>query len=150
IFIPLLIYQNLIFPTVILPSAQALGLWGRVTQFFGLAWTLFDLGTAIAFVKFFSQYRVHDPRRAIQYGQLYVWWQALSGAFQVALVVLIAGVVIPRTTYAIYTWLIIAHTFIQVPGFFQVMRNALYAQQRLDYAQIMDNAGALLWPIVTQ
>jgi len=150
IFIPLLIYQNLIFPTYILPSAQALGLWGRVTQSFVWLWALFDLGTAVAFVKFFSQYRVHDPRRAVQFGQLYVWWQALSGAFQVALVVLVAGTVLPRTSYAIYTWLIIAHTFIQVPGFFQVMRNALYAQQRLDYAQILDNAGALLWPIVTQ
>jgi O-antigen/teichoic acid export membrane protein len=150
IYIPLLIYQTLIFPTYILPSAQALGLWGRVTQFFGLAWTLFDLGTGIAFIKFFSQYRVHDPRRAVQFGQVFVWWQALSGAFQVGLVVLLAGTVVPHTTYAIYTWLIIAHTFIQVPGFFAVMRNAMFAQQRLDYAQILDNAWALLWPIVTQ
>ncbi len=150
IFIPLLIYQNLILPTYILPSAQAMGLWGRVTQFFGLAWTLFDLGTGVAFVKFFSQYRVHNPRRAVQFGQLYVWWQALSGAFQVALVVMIAGSGIPHTTYAVYTWLIIAHTFIQIPGFYQVMRNAMYAQQRLDYAQILDNAWALIWPIVTQ
>ena len=150
IFIPLLIYQNLILPTYILPSAQALGLWGRVTQFFGLAWTLFDLGTGVAFVKFFSQYRVHDPRRAVQFGQLYVWWQLLTGAFQVALVVMLAGTGIPHTTYAVYTWLIIAHTFIQVPGFYGVMRNAMYAQQRLDYAQILDNAWALIWPIVTQ
>ena len=150
IFIPLLIYQNLILPTYILPSAQALGLWGRVTQFFGLAWTLFDLGTGVAFVKFFSQYRVHNPRRAVQFGQLYVWWQALSGAFQVALVVMIAGSGIPHTSYAVYTWLIIAHTFIQIPGFYGVMRNAMYAQQRLDYAQILDNAWALIWPIVTQ
>jgi O-antigen/teichoic acid export membrane protein len=150
IFIPLLIYQNLILPTYILPSAQAMGLWGRVTQFFGLAWTLFDLGTGVAFVKFFSQYRVHDPRRAVQFGQLYVWWQLLSGAFQVALVVMLAGAGIPHTTYVVYTWLIIAHTFIQIPGFYGVMRNAMYAQQRLDYAQILDNAWALIWPIVTQ
>lgn len=150
IFIPLIIYQNLILPTYILPSAQAMGLYGRVTQFFGAAWTLFDMGTSIAFVKFFSQYRVHDPRRAVQFGQLFVWWQLISGAFQVALVVLLAGTVVPRTTYAIYTWLIIAHACIQVPGFYQVMRNAMYGQQRLDYAQILDNAWGLIWPIVTQ
>ena len=30
IFIPLIIYQNLILPVYILPSAQALGIWGRV------------------------------------------------------------------------------------------------------------------------
>jgi O-antigen/teichoic acid export membrane protein len=150
IFIPLLIYQNLILPNYILPSAQAMGLWGRVTQFFALAWTLFDLGTGVAFIKFFSQYRVHDPRRAAQFGQLYVWWQFLSGAFQVALVVMLAGTGLPHTSYAIYTWLIIAHTFVQIPGFYGVMRNAMYAQQRLDYAQILDNAWALIWPIVTQ
>ncbi len=33
LFIPLIIYQSLILPVYILPSAQALGIWGRVTQF---------------------------------------------------------------------------------------------------------------------
>jgi hypothetical protein len=61
-FIPLIIYQNLILPTYILPSAQALGIWGRVTQFFNLAWTFFDMGTSIAFIKFLSEHRVHDPK----------------------------------------------------------------------------------------
>jgi hypothetical protein len=32
LFIPLIIYQNLILPVYILPSAQALGIWGRVTK----------------------------------------------------------------------------------------------------------------------
>ena len=150
IFIPLIIYQNLILPTYILPSAQAMGLWGRVTQFFGVAWALFDLGTSVAFIKFFSQYRVRDPRRAVQFGQVFVWWQLLSGAFQVALVVMLASVAVPHTTYAIYAWLIVAHALIQIPGFYGVMRGAMYAQQRLDYAQILDNAWALIWPIVTQ
>jgi hypothetical protein len=45
LFIPLIIYQNLILPSFILPSAQALGIWGRVTQFFNLAWFFFDMGT---------------------------------------------------------------------------------------------------------
>jgi hypothetical protein len=49
IFIPLIIYQNLILPVYILPSAQAIGIWGRVTQFFALIWNFFDMGTSIAF-----------------------------------------------------------------------------------------------------
>ena len=36
LFIPLIIYQNLILPSYILPSAQALGIWGRVPEF--LTW----------------------------------------------------------------------------------------------------------------
>ena len=150
LFIPLIIYQNMILPAFILPSAQAFGLMGRVGQIFALAWTLFDVGTSTAFVKFFSQYRVHDPRRAVQYGQVFVWWQALSGAFQVALVVILAGTFAPRTAYAIYTWIIVVHALIQIPGFYRVMRDALYAQQRLDYAQVLDNFVMLVWPMVNQ
>lgn len=150
LFIPLIIYQNLILPVYILPSAQALGIWGRVVQFFNFLWLFLDMGTSAAFIKFFAQYRVHDPRKAIQYGQIFVWWQALSGAIQVALVVALAGFMLPRTAYAIYTWSIIIHTFIQIPGFFQVMRNGLMAWQRFDYAQILDLGLALIFPIIVQ
>jgi len=149
-FIPLIIYQNLVLPVYILPSAQALGIWGRVVQFFNLLWLLFDAGTSAAFIKFFAQHRVHDPRRAIQYGQVFVWWQALSGAFQVALVTAIAGTLVPRTTYALYAWSIIIHTMIQIPGFYQVMRHALMAWQRFDYAQVLSIGLYLIFPILTQ
>ncbi|MCX7854969.1 MAG: hypothetical protein N2556_03160 [Anaerolineae bacterium] len=150
LFIPLIIYQNLVLPVYILPSAQALGIWGRVVQFFNFLWLLFDLGTSAAFIKFFAQYRVHDPRRAIQYGQVFVWWQALSGAFQVAMVTAVAGTFLPETPYALYTWSVIIHTFIQIPGFYQVMRHGLMAWQRFDYAQMLDIALNLIFPIVTQ
>lgn len=150
LFIPLIIYQNLILPVYILPSAQALGIWGRVTQFFALIWSFFDMGTSIAFIKFMSQHRVHDPRRAIQYGQVFVWWQALSGAIQVAIMVGLAGSLLPRTVYAIYSWSVIIHTFIQIPGFYQVLRNALTGLQRFDYAQILDLSLAVIFPMITQ
>ena len=97
LFIPLIVYQNLILPVYILPSAEALGIWGRVTQFFNLAWQFFDMGTSIAFIKYLSQYRVHDPRKGIQYGQVFVWWQALSGAVQVAIVVGLASSYAPKS-----------------------------------------------------
>lgn len=149
-FVPLIIYQNLILPGYILPSAQALGIWGRVVQFFQFIWLVFDIGTSSAFIKFFSQYRVHEPGQAIKYGQIFVWWQALSGAFQVALITILVGFYLPRTTYALYTWSIIIHTFIQIPGFYQVFRHALIGLQRFDYAQMLDLGLALLFPILTQ
>jgi len=150
LFIPLIIYQNLILPVYILPSAQALGIWGRVVQFFNFFWLLLDMGTSAAFIKFFAQYRVREPQKAIQYGQVFVWWQALSGAAQVALVTALAGTLLPRSAYALYTWSIIIHTFIQIPGFFQVMRHGLMAWQRFDYAQILDLGLALIFPIIAQ
>jgi O-antigen/teichoic acid export membrane protein len=150
LFVPQIIYLNLILPVYILPSAQALGIWGRVTQLFGLVWTFFDMGTSVAFIKFFSQYRVHDPREGIKYGQVFFWWQALSGAVQVAMVVALAGTMMPRSVYAIYTWSVIIHTFIQIPGFYQVMRHALTGLQRFDFAQVLDLGLALIFPMLTQ
>ncbi len=150
LFIPLIIYQNLILPSYILPSAQALGIWGRVTQFFNLAWTFFDMGTSIAFIKFLSEHRVHDPRKGIQYGQVFVWWQALSGAVQVALVISLASTLAPNSAYALYAWSVIIHSFIQIPGFYQVMRHALTGFQRLDYSRLLDIGLNMVLPMLVQ
>jgi hypothetical protein len=150
LFIPLIIYQNLILPQFILPSAQALGMWGRVTQFFGLTWAVWDLGTAMASMKFLSQYRVSDPRRGFKYIQVYVWWQALSGAVQMALVVAFTSAGLVRTPYALFAWSIVMHALIQIPGFYGVMRNTLNGLQRNDYARYIDVAWAIVLPALTQ
>jgi O-antigen/teichoic acid export membrane protein len=150
LFIPLIIYQNLILPTYILPSAQALGIWGRVTQFFNLAWTFFDMGTSVAFIKYLSEHRVKDPKKGIQYGQVFVWWQALSGAVQVALVIGLASTLAPRSAYALYAWSIIIHSFIQIPGFYQVMKHALTGFQRLDYSRVLEVGLNVVLPMLVQ
>jgi O-antigen/teichoic acid export membrane protein len=149
-FIPLIIYQNLILPQFILPSAQALGMWGRVTQFFILTWSVWDAGTAMASMKFLSQYRVSDPKRGFKFMQVFVWWQALSGAIQVALVVVATSAGLVHTPYALFAWVIIAHSMIQIPGFDQVIRNTLNALQRNDYSRYIDAIGTLIFPITTQ
>jgi O-antigen/teichoic acid export membrane protein len=150
LFIPLIIYQNLILPSYILPSAQALGIWGRVTQFFNLAWFFFDMGTSLAFVKYMSQYRVDDPKRGIQFGQVFVWWQLLSGAVQVALVVMLAATIAPRSAYALYAWSVIIHAFIQIPGFYRVFLYVFSGFQRNDYARYLDLGLNALLPMIVQ
>ncbi len=149
-FIPMIIYQNLILPTYILPSAQALGIWGRVTQFFNLAWLFFDMGTSVAFIKFLSEYRVSDPRKGIQFGQVYIWWQALSGAIQVALVIALASTLAPKSAYALYAWSVIIHSFIQIPGFYQVMKHSLTGLQRLDFSRVLEIGANAIVPFVVQ
>ncbi|MBI5295705.1 MAG: lipopolysaccharide biosynthesis protein [Chloroflexi bacterium] len=150
LFIPLIIYQNLILPSFILPSAQALGIWGRVTQFFNLAWFFFDMGTSVAFVKYMSQYRVNDPQRGIKFGQVFVWWQLLSGAVQVALVIALAATVAPQSAYALYAWSVIIHAFIQIPGFYRVFLYAFSGFQRNDYARYLDLGLNVLLPMIVQ
>ncbi len=150
LFVPLIIYQNLILPSFILPSAQALGIWGRVTQFFNLAWFFFDMGTSTAFTKFLSQYRVNDPKRGIEFGQVFVWWQLLSGAIQVALVVALAATLAPRSPYALYAWSVVIHAFIQVPGFYRLFLYGFGGFQRNDYARYLDVALNALLPMIVQ
>ena len=150
LFIPMIIYQNLILPSYILPSAQALGIWGRVTQFFNLAWLFFDMGTSVAFVKFLSEYRVSDPKKGIQFGQVYIWWQALSGAVQVALVIALASTLAPKSAYALYAWSVIIHSFIQIPGFYQVMKFSLTGFQRLDFSRLLEIGANALIPFLVQ
>ena len=150
LFIPLIIYQNLILPSFILPSAQALGIWGRVTQFFNLAWLFFDMGTSVAFIKYLSEYRVRDPKRGIQYGQVFIWWQVLSGSVQVALVIGLASTLAPKSAFALYAWSVIIHAFIQIPGFYQIFRHALTGFQRLDYSRFLDIGLNVLFPMLVQ
>ena len=150
LFIPSIIYQNLILPSYILPSAQALGIWNRVTQFFNLAWYFFDMGTSIAFIKYLSEYRVTDPKKGIQYGQVFVWWQALSGAVQVALVIGLASTLAPRSAYALYAWSVIVHSFIQIPGFYQVFKHALTGLQRLDFSRLLEIGLNVFLPMLVQ
>jgi hypothetical protein len=150
LFIPLVAYQNFILPVYILPSAQAMGMWGRVAAMFPLIWSLFDMGTSVAHMKFFAEYRVRNPRRAIQYAQFFVWWQALTGAIQVALVVTFTSAFFPDTAYAILIWSIITHAMIQVPGFYRIFTDSLSAYQRADYNQILDIGMTMVIPMIVQ
>lgn len=150
LFIPFVVFNNLIMPRFVLPSAQALGIWGRVVQFCGVFWLFFDWGTGTAFVKYLSEYIRTNPARALQFGQVFVWWQLLTGTIQALLFIALAAFVAPETAFALYAWTLIAHTLIQVPGFFQLTRLALSGVQRYDYAQVVDIAGNMLLPMFIQ
>ena len=150
LFIPLTIYQDMILPVYILPSAQAMGIYGRVAAFFPIVWAFFDMGTSVAHMKFFSEYRVRNPRRAIQYAQFFVWWQALTGAVQVALVVAVAGTFMPKSAYALYTWAVITHTLIQIPGFYRLFTDAFSGIQRSDFGTILDMGINMVFPMIAQ
>jgi len=138
LFIPFMIYQTVLLPRFLLPSAQALGAWYWVIRFFDTFWVLFDWGTSIALVKYFSEYRVDDPGRGFKYVQLFVWWQAITGTIQLGVVALWSAYVGPRTAYAYLAYYFIVHALIQFPGFLRVFQYVLRALQRMDYDQILN------------
>lgn len=149
LFIVLFIYQQAVLFGTLLKSAQARVVWSLITTFFATVWVLFDWGTGTAFVKFFAERRVDDPRDGIKYAQFYIWWQAITGTVQLGLILLLAAFVVPETSYAFMSYYLILHALIQFPGFFMVFQNAFRAYQKQDYDQVL-NLVLYLTPIVVQ
>ncbi len=71
-FIPLMIYQVIIVPRLLVPSVQTYGTWNWVVNWFQVFWQLFDMGTSIALVKYLSELRVDQPREGMKYMQIFV------------------------------------------------------------------------------
>ncbi|HVN28437.1 MAG TPA: oligosaccharide flippase family protein [Candidatus Binataceae bacterium] len=130
------------------PFLEARGAWGAVTQFMGFFFALLDLGTGQAMVKYFAEYRVRDPQRAITYAQFFIWFHALGGVLAVTLLGIMAAVFMPETTVAFLTWFVILHTLSQFPGFTAIYTNLFRALQRFDYAQVLVVLTYVLTPLI--
>lgn len=135
LLLPWLIFQLRLLPDVLLPWGQALGFWEQAGQWLGLAWLLFDMGLGTAVVWHFSAWRVRDPREGFRYIQLYIWWQMLSGAVRVGLVLGLVNFVLSQTALAHLAFYFAAHAMLQFPGFLMVFRLFFRAEQRFDYEQ---------------
>ncbi len=130
------------------PFLEARGAWGAVTQFMGFFFALLDLGTGQAMVKYFAEYRVRDPERAITYAQFYIWFHALGGVLAVTILGIMAAIFMPETTVAFLTWFVILHTLSQFPGFTAIYTNLFRALQRFDYAQVLVVLTYVLTPLI--
>jgi len=149
LFLVLMIYQQVVLYGMLLPSAQARGAWSIIVNFFNTFWVLFDWGTSTAFIKFFSEHRIDDPKRGVKFGQLYVWWQAITGTIQLGAVVVLAAFVVPDSPWAFMSYYLIVHALIQFPGFLRVFQYAFGAFQRNDYDQTL-NLVIYMGPVVIQ
>jgi O-antigen/teichoic acid export membrane protein len=147
LLIPLAAYQGAVLPRELIPSMQTLRTWELVGLGLSAVALLFDMGTGVAAVYYFSTLRIRHPQEAFRYFQYYVWWQLLSGALQVGLVALVATLILPGTAQAHLAFYLLAHALIQFPGFFQCFRFFFRAVQRFDYEQYLALAllaGAML------
>jgi len=129
--IPVLIFAAVML-NYIVPFPQSLGMTSWVSGAFSLLFTIFDLGTGIAMIKYFSEYRVKDPVKAMHFVQFYIWFQLLSGIVQVSILTITASRLAPDTAYAFMTWMILFKLLIQFPGFAAVFGNIFMALQRYD------------------
>lgn len=130
------------------PFLEARGAWAAVTQFMLIFFTLLDLGTSQAMVKYFAEYRLTDPARAITFAQFFIWFHAIAGMFQIAALGLAAAAWLPHTPVAYLAWFVVLHTLIQFPGFISIFFSLFRALQRFDYAQLLIVLTYVLNPVV--
>ncbi|HYL59789.1 MAG TPA: hypothetical protein VEU51_13040, partial [Candidatus Acidoferrales bacterium] len=130
------------------PFLEARGAWAAVVQFMLIFFTLLDLGTSQAMVKYFAEYRLTEPGRAISFAQFFIWFHALAGMFQITALGLVAAVWLPHTAMAYLAWFVVLHTLIQFPGFISIFFSLFRALQRFDYAQLLIVLTFVLNPLV--
>lgn len=142
--LPQLLVSNFIMPQFIQPYPQAAGWYNYAFNFFQIVWILFDFGTSFALAKYFSQYRVKNPGKAVHYIQIYVWWQIFTGIIQVSLIAFMGSFIFPYTNLAHMSWIFVVYSFVQYPGVFLVFMYSFQGMQRSDYYLIL----YILWEIV--
>ena len=138
IFAPWYYLTNVIIPNEVQPFPQAKGMWNFAWEALQMAWFLFDAGTFVAFVKYFAEYRIKDPAEAVRSAQFFVWWQILTGLFQVTMAGIVAVVFLPHTSYGYSSNFVILVALAQYPGFFAVVTFFFQAYQRFDYNIALD------------
>jgi O-antigen/teichoic acid export membrane protein len=134
--IPQLVVSSILMPRFLNPYPQATGWYSFTFRFFEAIWMLFDAGFNFAFAKFFAQHRLERPEKAYHYVQLFVWWQILSGCVQIFLIAFVAGIILPQTTLTYVSWMFVAHSLVQYPGFFLVFQYFFQGMQKADYQMV--------------
>ncbi len=138
IVIPRVVLSIMIYPRFIMPFPTAAGWYSfSVNLFLGL-WTVFDLGTSVALAKYFAEYRISQPEEAIKYAQIFVWFQCFTGVVQITLVAFIGSIVFPHTYLAHLSYVFIAHSLFQFPGFTLLFVHVFRGMNRIDYQQIVN------------
>src|SRR5262249_19097672 len=84
---------------------------GAVAQVLLFLVPLLDLGTSQSTVKYFAEYRVKDPARAMSYVQFFIWFHLGTGLVAFAIVSLVGAVVLPHSAAAYLSWLVVIYTF---------------------------------------
>jgi len=149
--IPQLLLTSFVLPLLLdYTYAQASGWYNYAYNLFQIAWLLFDFGTSYALAKYFSEYRVHNPEKAIHYIQIFVWWQLFTGLVQISIFAFLGSIVFPLTNLAHMTWIFVMFSLVQYPGFFLVFMFAFQGLQRADLHLLTYVSWEIFWLLIGQ
>ena len=118
------------------PFLEARGAGQLVVQVLLFLGPLLDLGTSQAMVKYFAEYRVKEPGRAIAYMQFFIWFHLLVGIFSITTIGLVGAIYMPNTAAAYVSWFVVLDVLAAFPPFYTSFSSLFSAQQRFDYVQL--------------
>ncbi|MBD3159742.1 MAG: hypothetical protein GF309_13250, partial [Candidatus Lokiarchaeota archaeon] len=144
IVIPRVVLSIMIYPRFIMPFPQASGWFSFSVNLFQGLWVVFDLGTSVALAKYFAEYRVDEPQEAVKYAQIFVWFQLLTGMVQITGVAFLGSILFPHTYLAHLSYVFIAHSLFQFPGFTLLFVHVFRGMNRIDLQQIIN---ILYWAV---
>jgi len=118
------------------PFLEARGAGQAVAQVMLFLVPLLDLGTSQAMIKYYAEYRVKEPGRAITYMQFFIWFHLLLGIIALAALGMVGAIGLPGTAFAYLSWFVVLNALAWFPPFFTTFSALFRAQQRFDYAQL--------------
>jgi len=143
--VPGLTLSLYIYPNFIMPYPQVTGWVNIANGFFGVLGTVLDMGIGAATVKYFAQYRVKDPQKAVRFLQLQVWWWILTAVVKSGIIAFVGIYVFTQGGNLAYlSWICILIAFQQFPGMAGILNTALTGMQRYDYKVLCDVVGGTL------
>jgi O-antigen/teichoic acid export membrane protein len=144
IAIPIMVLALFVYPDIVLKYPMASGWQTIAGNFFSWLATIADMGMTVAAGKYFAQYRVHNPQKAVHYLQMLVWWNILTSIVK-TLILVYAGLVLFRTGNLGYlSWMCILIALQQFPNCQGILGTTLNAMQRWDYKVLCDTVGGSL------
>jgi len=108
-----------------------------------------DVGTAYGIERFVAEYRIKDPKKMIKYLQFFIWYQMITGLFQVTFVALWSLYYIPKTTLAYAIWIFLILSTTQYPGCLHFFKAVLRGLQQFHKTAILDFIGNYIFQQAT-
>lgn len=134
--------------TFVNPFLEARGAGAAVGQVLLFLAPLLDLGTSQSTVKYFAEYRVKDPARAMGYVQFFVWFHLALGLIAFAALTLGGAALLPSTQVGYLSWFVVLFTMTAFPPFYLTFVAIFRSYQRFDYVQLTTVLFYVMYPMV--
>ncbi len=125
------------------------GYYNIAKSLYALLFLLFDAGIGSAIGRFIPEYRVKDPRRALQYLSFFIWFQMITGLVQVTGIAIYVLYFIPPEMGHL-AWIFLLFSLIQYPGMLNIMQSSLESYQHFSKYMIVAFVKEMVFQVIIE